>query len=359
MQFDMTKTGTLLKKVELIRPVNSLLVDTYFPYSPANMSLTDKVYFDVKKGGRKISPMVSAYGKTKELTRDKYSTDEITPPLIGLSRSITPDTVANRIAGESVFSGGLTPDQRAAIVEAEDIKDIRNAIVRRREHMVRQLFLTGKVTVIADFDDPKSLGDKVEIDYGMSSDMIQTYSGTDLWTNSGSDPYEHLIAARRKINERSGLVAKPVFIGATAWKALRNHASFKEKFTQYNEKYNFGELAPIIKSSEIVYLGRINEAGLDLYMYDGYTYNPTTGLSEPIIPDDSILMLPNDFSEAFSMQYGGITLLDKDERFKTIAQPLVPVSFIDQRNNVKGIQILSRCVPVIHIIDSFYKAKVV
>ncbi len=358
MQFDMTKTGILLKKIALVRPLDSFLVDTYFPYSPANMHKEDKVYFDTKKGGRKVAPMISEYGKTKELLREPYQTDAITPPKIGGSRSITPEMVAKRIAGENIFSGGLTPDKRAAMLEAEDMKDILNSIKRRQELMVRQLFLTGTVTAIAGFDDDSVVND-VNIDYGMSADLMVTLSGTDKWDNSSSDPYEQLIAKRSLVNERSGLIVTSVLLGRSAWKALRNHANYKSMFTQYNPAFNFGEMSPAIKGNGITYLGRINEAAIDLYMYDGYVHNPTTGLAEPTIPDDCVLGIPSEFGDAFSMQYGAITYLNREDQYVTVDQPLIPRSFSDQRNSVKGIQIESRCLPVIHIVDSFFKMKVV
>lgn len=358
MQFDMTKTGVLLKKIALVKSLHSLLVDTYFPYSPANMHKEDKVYFDTKKNGYKVAPMISQYGKAKELLRQPYETDAIVPPKIGGSRSITPEMVAKRIAGENIFSGGLTPDKRAALVQAEDIRDILDAIKRRQELMVRQLFLTGTVTAIAGFDDDSVLG-SVDIDYGMSADLLVTLSGTDKWDNSSSDPYEQLIAKRSLVNERSGLIVKSVLIGRAAWKALRNHANFKSMFIQYNPAFNFGEMSPTIKGNGITYLGRINEAALDIYMYDGYVQNPTTGLAEPTIPDDCVLGIPSDFGDAFSMQYGSITYLGENDQFVTVDQPLIPRAFSDQRNSVKGIQIESRCLPVIHIVDSFFKMKVV
>lgn len=349
--FDMTRTGTLLQEIQLLKPIDSFLVDTFFPFNQKNVSNTDEVYFDTVKGGRKIAPLVSPYGKLRELTRDPYSTDKIIPAKVGFSRSITPETVAKRVAGEPIFSGGLTPAQRAQLVQAQDMKDILDTIKRRQEHMIRNLLLTGKVNSIADYDEDTSLN----IDYGMSADCIITLSGTDLWTNSSSDPIMQLVANRRKVMERSGIAPGIAFMGMDAWKAFRNNPNIKEKFWYNNPAFSFGQLTPRIMNEDITYLGRINEANLDLYLYDGWTIDPVTGISTQVVPDNAVIQLPYgaDVGKAFSMMYGAVTYLDKSEQFVTVAEQYVPREFVDLRSNTKGLDIVSRSLPVINIVDSF------
>jgi hypothetical protein len=350
--FDMTKSAILLKKINLLKPVDSFLLDTFFPFSPLNISATDEVYFDTVKGGRKIAPTVTEYGKVKEFIRDPYTTDKIVPALIGFKRSITPQTVSKRIAGEPVFNGGLTPDERAAYLQIQDIQDIIDSIIRRQEYLVRQLFLTGKVTSIANYDGDTSLN----IDYGVSADCILTLSGTDMWSNASSDPISQMVATRRKISERSGLAPAVALCGVKAWQSFRNNANVTNKFWYNSPNYNFGKLDPQIQSRNITYLGRVNEANLDLYLYDGWTIDPISGISQQIIPDNAVLFLPDlqDAPKAFSMRYGAVTYLaDDGNNFITYANRYVPREYADVPNSVKGLEIVSRCLPVLNIVDSF------
>lgn len=346
-------TTQLRDLVSIVPQINSFYA-SLFPANP-DISASDEIIFDVQKHKHKIAPLVRVYGKNKELLRDAYTTSRIVPPKLGGKRSISPETIAGRIAGEQIVHGGFTPAQRAKLLLMKDIQDIKNAMNNRLELMCRDVLFTGAVTSISNFDD-----ETLNVDYGLSASHNITLAGAAKWDQSTSDAQSDLLDARDLIAKDAGLTATMAIVGTAVWKKMRNNDGLMKQFDRYDAK--LGTIAPQIQSPDMTYLGRFADSGIDLYLNTGWTVNPTTGIAEPLTPIDKVLVLPRELGQCLSLEYGAITQLEKmgdQANFVTFQEQFVPKLFIEDETDVMSLQVASRALPVMKIVDSVVVIKAV
>lgn len=347
---------TILRQAVDLTPVRlSFFTETYFPSRPENFSTTPSITFDVVKGKQRVAPTVSVGKTAKELGRDSFKTKTIVPPTFGGKRSLTVESLESRIAGEHLIEGGMSPDERARVLFLKDVQEIKQAIKNRMQLMVRQVILTGAVTAIPMFD-----GDEfVSVDYGQNPAHNLTLLGVNRWNQVTSTPTADLCDARLTVKRNSGATSEVVFLGNAAWRALKNNPDFVENFNFFGD-VNFGSLQPRIEpNKDLTFLGRLNEAGMDLYLSTEMVSDPLGGPDVPFIPDDMVVIMPAEIRESFSMEFGAITQLNENKSFQTFAGSEVPKMLIEEESDSIAIQIQSKALPVLKNPESVFIMKVI
>lgn len=102
-----------------------------------------------------MAPFVVPGSKGVELTREGSVVSTYKAPLMRPTRTITPGEILVRGFGEAVYSV-KTPEERASEMRADDLSDLRNAILRRQEWMAAQLLLNGGYEINGFADDGKT-----------------------------------------------------------------------------------------------------------------------------------------------------------------------------------------------------------
>ena len=144
MELDLTKTHTLLAAYEALPPVPSFLKDRYFPTNAmTDIFNTDDVLVDYKDGSRRAAPVVLPTVGGKVMTRDAFTTDRFTPPLIAPQRTLSIDDLKKRGFGEAVFSG-VSPAERKVLMTMRDLRELDEATTRREEIMAAETLINSK-----------------------------------------------------------------------------------------------------------------------------------------------------------------------------------------------------------------------
>lgn len=133
----------------------------------------EKVSFEFQEGKRRLAPYVSPRIGSETIERDEYLPKTYTAPLVAPNRVITNDTIAQKLLGEAQCNSGVTPDERAAKIAAQDIMDLQDTITRREEFMCARVKQDGKLTI-------KGKGVNEVVDYGF--DNIAVLDASDRWT---------------------------------------------------------------------------------------------------------------------------------------------------------------------------------
>lgn len=178
------------------------------------------------------------------------------------------------------------------------------------------------------------------IDYGFAN--RETLTGSDVWTNTASDPIAQMVEWRRGIIAESGISPNVVLMRSETAMTLLRHPKFKESFDVL--RYNLGIIQPEIKEPLVTYYGRVPLIGADLYSYDATFKDPASGEETPFIPDNTVIFAST--VTKGSMYYGAITIMDNAGAFQTIALPRVPVVLFDQDSAVRTLRVSSRPVPM-------------
>lgn len=194
IETDIYTPRTLGKLVRRLPPVRTFFLDTFFRNK--RTFYTKSVEVDFKKGGRALAPFVHPKVGGKTIPNAGYQTVSYTPTLVAPNKITTVDDLLERSAGENPYSG-KKPADRAVEKLAEDLRELKEMIVRRREWMAATAIFTGKIPIIGE-------GLNEEIDFGF--DNIETIVTDALkWTSPTSHPLADIERWRKKV-QKTGFV---------------------------------------------------------------------------------------------------------------------------------------------------------
>ncbi len=295
----MYETRTLLQALEQIPTPKTFLRDTFF--GAVKTFDTKHVDIDIVKGKRKIAAYVNPLSEGKVVEDDGFETKSFIPPYLKEKKSIKPQELFNRPAGTTIYAPGDDPAARAQKELGNKLSTLNDRFTRREEVQAAELMNTGKVTVTGE-------GLDAVVDFGMPAAHQVTLAGTDLWTDSASDPLEDLITWCLMLAQASGFLPTKTVLGIDVYKALRKNTNFTKALD--NRRIITGQINPQDLPNGVSYLGSINESGvdLDLYTYAEWYVDPVTSNEMPMVPADKLwLGNPNTGNKRL---YGAIEDLD-------------------------------------------------
>lgn len=312
----------------------------FFPQKRTH--LVHELKIQIKKGKKKMAPFVAERVGGKILTREGFSEVTITTPKLAPSRPITIDDISKRILGEDIYSK-KTPQQRAMEIFAKDLTDLEDSISNRVEWMARSIIL-GEEIIVVDEED----GVDLRIDFNFTNKELLITGAK--WTDETSDPIADLRRWKKFVTKKSGVSANICIMGENAWNSFSNHEKVQNVLN--NRRINIGEITPVIEDDALTFEAKIN--GIQIYTYDEW-FLDDDGNEQAMLPLNTVLLLPNELGK---IEYGCVTIMDRDEEFKTYESEIIPVIDADRKNHTKEITLISRPLPTPIDVDGWYVAKV-
>lgn len=276
MPVDMFETRTMLQALEEMKPPRTFLLDSFFP----NVQTfgTEAVDVDIMKGKRKLAPFVSPLHEGKVLKREGYTTESFKPPYVKPKRTTRAQNFLQRMPGEAVYTGSMTPDQRAAAELGKDLAELRESIIRREEWMAAQALTTGQVVVSGE-------GVEAVVDFQFDPAQTVTLAGANLWTDASSDPIKDLRTWKRERAQASGATVDRAIIGSNVVDPL--YARIQNKLDL--RRIDLGEIRPEQLADGVTYLGYLRDPGIDLFTYDEW-YLDANDVEQPMVPVDGVIL---------------------------------------------------------------------
>ena len=343
-------TLTLMTAMEQIKPAASMLLDTFFPNIPPTFATTDFAV-EVRKGHRHLAPFVTREGKGVNIGRTTSKIRRYEPPMMAPRRVINPSDISSRQFGETLYST-MSPAQRAAALQARDLRELQDMIVNRKNKMAADIMTTGKCKIVGFADDGKiELED--EVDFGFTNFLTP---GT-VWSNPSADIYGDLQEASEIIQEEAGQVPTIALCGKNvAKKILKNQKLMDWLAIPNRQNFSIASLQPRIISPQCMYIGAISALNLELYSY-AETYVPdepdsVTGKYTPVPfldPDAVIVAIPGRGKQL----HGAVNLIGDDEKFVTYAGNYVPYYNADKNSQTLSLTVYSRCILVPEYVDDW------
>jgi hypothetical protein len=331
----------------------TLPLRTFFKTRFFNSSVTfptEMVSFEFQEGKRRLAPYVNPRIGSESIERDGYGVMSYRAPLIAPERTITNDTLAQKLLGEALYNSGMTPDDRAVKIAAQDIIDLQDTIYRREEYMCARVKQDGALVI-------KGKGVNETINYHFDN-IIET-SSSDKWTST-FDILGQLGVLAEDL-QKWGVNPDMLILGSSAAKALMSN----EKLLKLLDirRVEMGEIRPAQLEGGVRYIGRVvtPEVTLDLYSYAEW-YPDETDLDadgnpklKPLIDPETVIMQSSE--ERNSMLYGLITLVDNSGNFVSYMEEYVPNSWFTQKPPQRFCSISSRPLPMPHDMKSWLVLK--
>jgi hypothetical protein len=286
MALDLYSTHTLNRVVETMFRPNRFLLDTFFP--SVSVSETETIYFDTKKGKRRISAFVSPLMQGKLVEDLGYSTESFSPAYIKDKRVFDPSKPYKRRAGEAI-GGSMSASARLNAMVAEALSDQLDMLSRRQEVMASEILRTGAVTISGE-----GYGTQV-VDFGRHNDLTVTLSGATAWGAAGVNPIEDIEDWSNTILQMEGAVSTDVVMDIAAWRL------FKAGLKQADPNQNLSEILDIRRgnlgaSMDTVLAAQIGAQymGTDgkhrYWVYSDWYVDPADNTEKPVLPAKTVLL---------------------------------------------------------------------
>lgn len=340
----------MLQALETVGRPKTFLKDTFFPGEKT--FVTEDVLFDIKKGKRRLAPIVAPRVGGITIEREGFETHKVEPLRVAPQRPLTIDDVIKRGFGEQINSR-KTPAQRQAELTAADLQELNDTISRREEWLSAETLFKGKAILKGRVSDSDTNVIEREIDFGFTNKVV--LSGTSLWDKDTADILANLRAWRLQVLQSTGVAPDTVILGEDAVTAFLGNKKLQDLMNIRNMSVMTVE--PSLRDDAITFLGKIPGLGLEVYSYDEW-YLDDDNVEKPFVPKDVALLAK---AGGGSFGYGAITQMDKreDPSYTTTEGRAVPKKWADMENDIIMLRLTSRPVPMPADVNGWLVAKVV
>lgn len=275
-------TRTMLDALEELRTPSTFLVKKFF--SSQRECPTKTVDIDIYKGKRRVAAYVNRRAVGQVVDRIGYRTDTYDPPYLKPKMVTTAEDLLKRMPGEIIYANNITNEQRASIQLGKDLAELDSIISRAEELQAMQALFDGKVevhdaegnNVVADIDFQRTASHTVDL----------TATGQTAWNETGADPIADLRAWRRQNIQDSGVSSDIIIMGSDSIEEFLTNQAVRDRL---NKDYaGIGQLVSEAQELGVSYYGRID--GFDIYSYDEWYINPSTGTESALVPEKKVLV---------------------------------------------------------------------
>jgi len=318
---DLYSTRAMLAAIEMMPREYSVLHD-FFAHD-AGCVEDDKAIYDYRKGSRRMAPTVHPGTGGVLMDRDGFETREIGFCCIAPERIIEDQNLKGRMFGENIL-GAMTPQERERKMIAADLTEMRKAIQRRREWMVRQVLLTGKLEIFTYTNEGRGLEASMVADYGFSNN----YTPTVNWDQAGAKIDDDMHEIFDLVYDGSGYV-DVIMMAPDVAGALRDNSNYIKLFDGRN--IDMGKLNSQYRGSGLRFVGW-NSDGVEMYSLSG-NFIDDDGQSKPLIPNGKLIAGSR---EMLNIYHGPVTQVEEpgmNAQHKTYIKREVPLRVGDVNGN--------------------------
>ncbi|HDM8430558.1 TPA: major capsid protein [Yersinia enterocolitica] len=280
-------TNVLVGLVPNLKTSQNWLLDRFFPNVVTYA--TEEVSIDIDIGKRRMSPFVSPLVEGKLVESRKYQTNTFKPAYIKDKRAPDLRKPIRRQMGERI-GGEYTAAEREMLNIQFEMEDQIDMLNRRMEWMAASALTKSQITVVGE-GFPTTV-----IDFGRSSNLTITLSGSDKWPLSvaagttNTQPSDDIEDWQTLMLQESGAVATDLVFTTSSWKAFHLDTTIKDNAITFPALSPFGnqvDAGPRVNKGA-VYKGRWGN--FDLWLYNDWFIDPADGIEKPMIPNGAVLM---------------------------------------------------------------------
>lgn len=239
--FAVTDTYSLLRVVEQIKLPTTFLQSVFF--ADKEQTLQDVLAVEFIKKHRRLAPMIVKGAGALGMSHEKSTVKLWKAPLIGARRTIGLQDISKRIIGEIPVISTLTPEDRALQLQTQDLKDLLNMLINRREAMAASLLTTGSIP-IRGFADDGSIAEEETIIF--DEDWVVGVQSP--WSDESATIYDDLRGAVEYISEETGTLPDIAICGRNIEGYLLKNLQFKEFAKSFRESLTMMALEPKFQS---------------------------------------------------------------------------------------------------------------
>lgn len=274
---DIFSTRAQLAAIDLMERDYTFLFDSFC--TDLGAVENDKAIYDYRRGVQSLAPVVHDGVGGVITERGGYETREVGFCTVAPERVIENIDLQSRAFGEKIL-GAMTPAQREKKMLVKDLSEMRLAIQRRREHMARQVLLTGKLELFRYTNEGRDKETTKLADYGFQNH----YTPETKWSDPGAKIDHDMHNIYDMVYEGLGIVEKIVMAPDVADAMLEN-SNYLKKLDGRN--IDMGKINTRYRGQGVRFLGW-NSDGVEMYSYSG-KFRDDDGRMYPQLPSGTLI----------------------------------------------------------------------
>lgn len=313
----------MLAAIEELTPEPTFFKRRYFPTNiDMDVFGTSKVLADYKENSRKAAPFVLPRIGALPVGRGGFSTYELEPGNISISKPLTIDQLQKRGFGESLMSTA-TPEMRARRLLMGDLSDLSARVSRTEEWLSCETMLNNGCVMRHQSDDPEIYED-VPVKFYDGDDNPALFTPSAAWEHGADEHtpgnwYYDIIQMIKMLTKR-GKPATDLVVSNDVGNFL-----MEDPWIQYmmdNRRAEYGAINPDALTEYVTSLGRFNFGGrrLEIFVNDG-TFEDKSGNDTPFLAEGSVIVTAPNCGKGL---YGAVTQKEMDNQWHTRAGARVP-----------------------------------
>lgn len=304
MAVNLYTSRSLLAALKLLAPAPSFLVDSFFGNSTT--FATTEVDIDVYKEGRDLAPFVRSTGQGKLIENEGYDTRKYKPPYIKPKKKLEASEVLDRQAGESIHvqAGGDRLRANANEKRDQNLMELRNSILRRKEWMASKAMETGQVQVVGD-------GINDTIDYLRTGAHTIAVGSITAWNAAGSDKIKNLMDWQNLILKNGRRLATKLVLGTDAYIEFIKDSEIQAALD--NRRIDIGEINVEDLQGGFARVGTLKAPMMEIWVYSDWYNHPDTGTLTNFMPEKKIFLGAPSMVTRNQQLYGAIEDMDAIE----------------------------------------------
>ncbi len=337
---DIYSTYYMLAAVKELPPEHTFFKSRYFPTNTAmDVFGTSKVLGDYAEGSQRRAPFVLPRVGSVSVAREGFSTYELEPGNISISRPLTADHLKNRGFGESLMSD-KTPADRERMLLIGDLAELSSRISRTEEWLAVQTILHNGCTMRHQTE-VKDIYQDIPVKFYDGEDNPALFTPAAKWEHGTAEKagnwYWDVCAMIKMLTSR-GLPARELLVSSDVGEFLMEDPWILKMLD--NRRTELGRIAPTELTDYVTELGVFNFRGrsLSILISDG-TFTDESGKDTPYIPDGTAIVTAPDCGKGL---YGAVTQLENDGDFHTYAGTRVPLHVFTIKPPVKETQLSAK-----------------
>lgn len=326
---DIYSTYYMLAAVKELPPEHTFFKRRYFPTNETmDVFGTTKVLADYAEGSQRRAPFVLPRIGSVSVAREGFSTYELEPGNISISRPLTADHLKNRGFGESLMSG-LTPADRERMLLIGDLAELSARISRTEEWLAVQTMLDNGC-IMRHRTEVQDVYEDIPVKFYDGEDNPALFTPSAGWEHGTADKpgswYADVCAMIKMLTSR-GLPARDLLVASDVGEFLMEDPWILKMLD--NRRVELGHIAPTELTDYVSELGVFNFKGrnLSILISDG-TFEDEQGVDTPYVPNGSVIVTAPACGKGL---YGGVTQLEDDDHFHTYAGTRVPLHVVTKR----------------------------
>lgn len=313
----------MLAAIEILTPEPTFFKRRYFPTDLAmDVFGTSKVLADYKEGNRKAAPFVLPRVDALPVGRGGFSTFELEPGNIAVSKLLTIDQLNQRGFGESILST-VTPEEREKQLLMGDLSDLSARIARREEWLSCETMLKNGCVMRHQTTDPNIYED-ISAKFYDGTDNPAKFTPAAKWAHGADEHtpgnwYWNVVQMIKMLTQR-GRAATDLLVANDVGSFL-----MEDPWIQYmmdNRRADFGAINPQELTPYVTSLGKFNFMGrkLEIFINDG-TFQDENGTETPFLAEGSVIVTAPGCGKGL---YGAVTQKEMDNQWHTHSGTRVP-----------------------------------